>query len=1004
MKGDYPKFTLSYSDEELIEHFMLSETDQTFITQFRGDTNRHGATVLLKSLQYLGYFPHLNEVPVAVKSFVAKQLNLVLDPSEQYPWDTRTRFNHVEWIRQYTGFRASTAQDKEDLSNWLRQEGALSAITFSDLFECAIQRLRSLCLELPSEKELTRVVHSALSGFFSDVHQRVAQHLSEPIRQKIDRLLIVPEEESFSTFEKVKAPTGPVGVESLNKEIHKLHTLRDVGISREYLGKFDTATPAEMNIPFNVQKVLFRRAKNETASEMRSHSDVIRYGLMACFLSIRTMEVIDSIVEIFVAIIHRIDVRAENKRDKELLKDIKHVEGKTQILFRVAEAIIENPDGNIRDVIFPKVKEETFQKLVAEKKASGPQYRFLHHYFMRQKYAHHYCRMLPLVLENITFRSDNRFQPIIEALTVIKQYLGTKYKYFPVEVPLEGVVTGYWSDTILEPVGVSTKVNRKYYELCVLQQLERALSCKEIWVQGSYEWRNPSEDLPSDWTDEGKRRSYYHRLSQPIAATSFTASLKNEMIAALTDFNSTLPLNPEVSIYFPFGKAKQGLFRVAKPKAVVDPPNIALIKEAITDRYGMLELLDIFVEADKLVDFTRFFTHSGTKEVRLREVLRPLILLALFGEGTNIGIKRIANANIKYSYEQLLYVRKTYFSPEALRNAISAIVNKIFSLRNPQIWGGGNACASDGKRFPVWSQNLMAQWRTRYKGYGVKVYWHVETNAVSIYSQLKNYSASEAAAMIEGLIRHDTEMRVEKNFVDSHGQSEVAFAFCRLLNEFKLMPRLKRIKHERLYLPDTGMAKEFPNLAGILTRPIRWERINQQYDEMMKATVAMKYGDATADAILKRYSSINFQHPSYKALLELGKVEKTIFLCNYLPSQQLKGEVQAGLNVVENWNGANDFIFYGRGGKFETNNPSAGVAVSNFPEEMEISMLCLHLLQNCLILINTLLLEQTIEQEKLNDLLSDEDLRALTPLFHIHVNPYGVFELSLEKDSFLEAA
>jgi len=46
---------------------------------------------------------------------------------------------------------------------------------------------------------------------------------------------------------------------------------------------------------------------------------------------------------------------------------------------------------------------------------------------------------------------------------------------------------------------------------------------------------------------------------------------------------------------------------------------------------------------------------------------------------------------------------------------------------------------------------------------------------------------------------------------------------------------------------------------------------------MMKATVAMKYGDATADAILKRYSSINSKHPTYKALLELGKVEKTIF-------------------------------------------------------------------------------------------------------------------------------
>src|SRR5262249_59745 len=65
----------------------------------------------------------------------------------------------------------------------------------------------------------------------------------------------------------------------------------------------------------------------------------------------------------------------------------------------------------------------------------------------------------------------------------------------------------------------------------------------------------------------------------------------------------------------------------------------------------------------------------------------------------------------------------------------------------------------------------MSEWRSRYRGDGVLVYWHVETNAVCIYAQARNFSHSEVAAMVEGLIRHDTEMRVEKNFVDSHGQS-----------------------------------------------------------------------------------------------------------------------------------------------------------------------------------------------------------------------------------------
>src|SRR4029077_14272400 len=105
------------------------------------------------------------------------------------------------------------------------------------------------------------------------------------------------------------------------------------------------------------------------------------------------------------------------------------------------------------------------------------------------------------------------------------------------------------------------------------------------------------------------------------------------------------------------------------------------------------------------------------------------------------------------------------------------------------------------------------------------VYWSVDTNVLSIYSQTKSFSSSEIAAMIEGLVRHDTEMRVDKNFDDSHGQSEVAFAFCHLLGSVRFMPRLKRIKYERLYLPDKGIAADYPNLAGTFARPIRWELI-----------------------------------------------------------------------------------------------------------------------------------------------------------------------------------
>ena len=140
------------------------------------------------------------------------------------------------------------------------------------------------------------------------------------------------------------------------------------------------------------------------------------------------------------------------------------------------------------------------------------------------------------------------------------------------------------------------------------------------------------------------------------------------------------------------------------------------------------------------------------------------------------------------------------------------------------------------------------------------------------------------------------------------------------------------------------MAATFPNLAGVLSRPIRWDLIAQQYDEMVKHAVALKLGHGHAEAILKRFNSYNVTHPTYKALAELGKVEKTIYLCEYLSSLDLRYEVNEGLNVVERWNAANDFLCYGRQGIFATNSR----------EQQEITTLCLQLLQNCLMLINTL--------------------------------------------------
>lgn len=59
--------------------------------------------------------------------------------------------------------------------------------------------------------------------------------------------------------------------------------------------------------------------------------------------------------------------------------------------------------------------------------------------------------------------------------------------------------------------------------------------------------------------------------------------------------------------------------------------------------------------------------------------------------------------------------------------------------------------------------------------------WYVERKSVCIYSQPKNCSASEVAAMMEGLMRHSTDARIDRIYTDTHGASVVAFAVSHLL-------------------------------------------------------------------------------------------------------------------------------------------------------------------------------------------------------------------------------
>jgi TnpA family transposase len=171
-----------------------------------------------------------------------------------------------------------------------------------------------------------------------------------------------------------------------------------------------------------------------------------------------------------------------------------------------------------------------------------------------------------------------------------------------------------------------------------------------------------------------------------------------------------------------------------------------------------------------------------------------------------------------------------------------------------------------------------------------------------------------------------------------------------------------------------------------LTRPINWKLIRQQYNELVKFASAIYFRTAEADSILKRFTRANVQHPTYQALVELGRAIKTIFLCRYLRDEALRREILEALNIVENWHSANRFVFFGNNGEL-TYSDRIG---------QETSIQALHLLQNSLIYINTLMLQQVLAAPRWFERMTEADWRGLTPLFYEHVTPYGSFNLDLK--------
>ncbi|MEL7334476.1 MAG: Tn3 family transposase, partial [Cyanobacteria bacterium J06560_2] len=624
-------------------------------------------------------------------------------------------------MRKRYGFYRTGKQELESLRQWLIDKIVPQAVDDRRLKALLYEEMKGRKLEPPTYAQIERLINSAHRQFEIQLCDSIVEQLPVRCRRALDTLT-GPQSDSWILdadeipLNQLKQEAGGVGLKSLKAELSKLKTIEELVLPTDLF--------KGLNEPW-VDRYR-QRVETESLTEIRRHPDPIRYTLLSAFCYQRSQEIVDSIIELFILLVHRLESRSRRRASSEIVATAQKNENHDQLLYQIAIAALAQPEGTVQDVIYPVANETQLETVVEHLGEGGKSFKERLHAKMRRSYTRYYRRLLPLILKALEFRSDSlNLKPLLAAIQLLKASAEVpSAEPYPKEtdVPMEGVLSAEWQDAVMvtgkqgEP-----EIDRASYELGVLRTVREKLRCKELWVEGAKRYRNPDDDLPQDF--DAKREQYYQDLQQPLDATPFIDQLQVEMTEALTEFNQGLPDNSKVKIL----NKRGGWIHLTPVTKQPEPEHLQALKKEIARRWSMVPLLDVLKETEMQLQFTEHFKSTGNRETLAPEELRKRLLLCLYAAGTNLGIQRIAHGEHGVSTPDLRYVQRKFVSKTALSQAISDVANAIFRVRLPHIWGEATtACASDSKQFGTWDQNLMTEWHARYKGRGVMIYWHVE--------------------------------------------------------------------------------------------------------------------------------------------------------------------------------------------------------------------------------------------------------------------------------------
>jgi len=488
-------------------------------------------------------------------------------------------------------------------------------------------------------------------------------------------------------------------------------------------------------------------------------------------------------------------------------------------------------------------------------------------------------KFAPALLEAVDFKAARGSGSTLAAIETLRELNRSGRRDVPRDAPMP--FKREWRTLVVE----GGKIDRRLWETATMAHLRNKLRSGDVWVERSANYRRfDSYLLPT-----AEVALIAAGLGLPATADEWIADRARELDWRLKRFAHRRARGKAEGVSLENGKLSITPVRASNPDGV---DALASRIDGLMPRVRITELLhEVAGETGFAAAFDNLRTHEQHDNPNA-------LLAAILADGSNLGLARMAEASQGVTPDQLTWTQSAYIRPETYKAALARIIDAHHALPIAAVWGQGTTSSSDGQFFRSGKRGQGAgEVNARYGvDPGFSFYTHVSDQHGPYHVKVISAATHEAPYVLDGLLDHGTALAIDTHYTDTGGATDHLFALCRMLG-YRFCPRLRDFPDRRL--ASFEPTSHYPSLKSIMGKRVKIDVIREHWNDVVRLIASLKAGTVLPSAMLRKLAAYERQNQLDLALQEIGRVERTLFMLDWLESPALRQRCQAGLNKSE---------------------------------------------------------------------------------------------------------